>query len=548
MKKRIILGLLLSTLFALPSAADSFVNRQKAFQGIPDKFPWQLNTDGTWTTRSVFFDINPVTLGADPSGQTDSCEGITKALNAVPSGLSGLGGSVKFPQGTYVTSCWPTVTDKAISLAGSGNGPTQITFTSPSDAGLKFVYNATGLAPQIRDIALITVPSQTSNACITITRPAAIAAGSMPGPEIDNVNCSGIGTSYWADGVVCTYCNFLTVRRMHIVGLNTSGGSTVGTNNMNRGIYLDNSIDANISDLHIYFAKKGVSVDHDSEGLKLTSYSMVMVDWGVWAEDTWSAPGIVVAEGHINSTKGGIRIHGGGPAGVSTEAQIHDNLIYRWLLSTANPWVAFDCADGAVIAGTALGCTDHQFHHNNVIGFYGQGPTNPSLCFRLSPGTAQVQIQGNRCRQTSYFLDWGGSTASTIDVSGNAALGLGVGWFTGTPNPSATVHDNVPVIAGPNDLAAITVGLNATQWTLGGQNTTTFFTNASAATSVTDGFGGRPGLSLTVRCNDTNTTIVNGAGPAKFSLSGGSNFVCPRNGATISFTYSDQWREIGRTN
>lgn len=543
------------TAHAVPALADAGTNDRRTFPSVPSWPPQNSDIrNGTADFKNRVDglggkfgqQINAMDFGADPTAARDSCAAITAAMNAVPACPSGHGASVNFPAGTYITSCWPEVTDKLIAIVGASNGPTQITFTSATNAGLKFTYNTTALAPQIRDISLVTVPSQSSNACITIKRPSSVNSGSMLGPLISHVNCSGVGASHWADGIVCTYCNFLTANRLQIVGANASG-ATVGATNMNRGIFLDSSIDANIYDSHIYFAKKGVSLDHDSEGLKLTSYSMVMVDWGVYAESNWSAPGLVIADGHINSTIGGIHIHGGGPAGVSTEAQIHDNLIYRWLGSNANPWIAFDCANGAIINGTPLGCTDHQFHHNNVIGFHGQGPAGPSYCFNLGSRTAQIQIQGNRCRQVDYFLNWGSSTAPTIDVSGNAALGLGAGWFSGA-NPNAVVHHNVPVVAGPNDVAVITMGLNATRWNLGGHNATTFITNASTATSVTDGFGGWPGLTVTIRCGDTNTTIASATGPSKFALAGGVAYTCPRADATISFTYSDQWREIGRAN
>ena len=492
--------------------------------------------------------INVVSgYGADPTGATDSCFAITSALAKVPTGASGLGGVVYFPQGTYVTSCWPTVTDKAIGIAGAANGPTQITFTSATNAGLKFDYPTTALVPQIKDISLITVPAQTSNPCISITRPPAAKTATSPGPLISNVNCAGVGTTYWQDGIVCSYCTFLTVARTHIIGGNVPG-ATVGTNNMNRGIYLNNSIDAKVYDLHVYFAKKGISVDTDSEGLKLDFSSFVMTDWGVYTEPTWTGPSLVVMNSHFNVTKGGIHIDGGTSTGQTSQGQIHDNLIYRWTAAAAEPWTGIECLNGVTFAGpTTYGCKDHVFHGNNIMAFKGFGGiTGSANCFKLGSLAVNIAIHDNTCRDADYFLDAGSSTSPTITVYNNHGIGTGNVSWQRNQNPYAIWRNNDPAAFGTSDVVAITQGLNATNWGLGGANVTAFITNSSNPTTVTDAIGGWPGLVVNVRCNDTNTTISNGSGGTKFALSGGTPYVCPRVGATITFMYSDQWREIGR--
>lgn len=50
MKKAVFAGLTLA-LLAFPAFGDAFINRQKSFTGVPGKWPWQLNIDGSWTNR-----------------------------------------------------------------------------------------------------------------------------------------------------------------------------------------------------------------------------------------------------------------------------------------------------------------------------------------------------------------------------------------------------------------------------------------------------------------------------------------------------------------
>ncbi len=482
--------------------------------------------------------------GADPTGVTDSCTAITNAFNAVPAGLSGLGASVYFPNGTYVTTCAPTIADKLVAIVGDGVGMSQITFTSNTAgaAGLSFTYSTpvATLVPQVRNISLVTTVNQTNgNACIKIVRPVAAASIANPGPFVGNIYCGGTGSTYWADGINCLYCNFLSVQKAQIVGAG-AGGATVGTN-MARGIFLDQSIDVNVYDTHIYFAQKGISLDRASEGMKLDFSSFVMNDWGVYTESTWQAPSLVVANSHFNVTKGGIHIEGGATATPNSQGQIHDNLIYRWLEATTSPWVGVECANG-----TTSPCSDHRISGNNVIAFQGGGPTGTANCFSVGSNSTYLQIQDNKCRQADYFLAWNSATAATISVNGNSAQTLGTGWFNGA-NPNATVYGNNPVLAGPSDTAANAVGNNNTAWNLSGVNARVFLTNATAPTTVTDGNGGWPGLTVTIQCNDGLTTIANGTGNTKFALAGGGSFRCTRLGETISFVYSDQWHETGRT-
>lgn len=497
---------------------------------------------------SKMADIISVTdFGADPTATNDSCAAFTNAVNALPAGLSGFGSMLYFPKGVYTTTCFPTIADKAISVVGAGSDGSAIIFTSPTAgaAGLRFTYSTpvATLVPQVRDISLVTSVNQTNgNACISITRPSIAGTVANPGPFISNVYCGGTGTTYWADGITCSWCTFLSVQKTQIVGAG-AGGATVGTN-MSRGIFLDNSTDVNVYDSHFYFANKGISLNHDSEGLKLDFSSFVMTDWGVYAESNWTGPSLVIANSHFNVTTGGIHIEGGSATGGPTsQGQIHDNLIYRWLNATANPWSGIECRNG-----TFYGCKDHNFHDNNIIAFKGGGPTGVANCFRLGSSAVNIAIHDNTCRDSDYFIDMGSSTSPTITIYNNHGIGSGNTAWQQNQNPSAIWRTNDPATFGSSDTVAITQGLNATLWNLAGAPATNFLTNASGATTVTDGGLGWPGLIVSVRCADTNTTLQNASGNTKFALASGTNYTCPRVGATISFQYSDQWREIGRAN
>jgi hypothetical protein len=487
-------------------------------------------------------------FGADRTASVDSCTAITNALAAIPAtNVAPYGTEIFFPAGIYITSCFPAVADRSVSIRGSGSGTTQITFTSnvAGKAGLSFTYGVAyaGLHPTIEGLHLSTVAVQTNgNACISATFNSSATSSTSKGTTIRDVVCDGDNsTTYWADGVKCAYCEFLSVASMHIIGKPTTG-ATVGTN-LNRAFYLDNSTDGSISDVHVYYAQKGVSLDHDSEGLKLIGSSFVMADYGIYAESTWSAPGLYAAGNHFNVTKGAIILQGGGAGGQSSQTQITDNLIYRWTGATQNPWAGIACYNGT------YGCSDHRWTGNNIIAFQGGGPTGTAYCFDIGSNTSVLQIDHNHCRQSDYFINMGSSTASTIQVSDNTAQTLGTGWQTANLNISAEFRGNTPVVAGPSDSTFVTQGLNATQWNIGGVVSRIMRTNASGATTVTDGFGGLEGLQTTVYCNDTNTTLQHStAAGTKFALAGAVNYTCPRVGATITFVYTGQWREIGRAN
>ena len=482
-------------------------------------------------------------FGADATAATDSCTAITNAIATLPAGLSGFGGTLYFPKGVYITSCWPTMADKAISIVGAGSGQTQIVFTASSagNAGLRFTYNTpvATLVPQVRDIGLITSVNQTTgNACISITRPSIALIVPNPGPFIQDVYCGGTGTTYWADGITCAYCTFLSIQKTQIIGAGVTG-ATVGTN-MARGIFLDNTIDANIYDTHVYYANKGVSIANDAEGLKLDISSFVMVDWGVYTENSWIGPSLVVSNTHFNVTTGGIHVTGGS-TGQTSQSQVHDNLIYRIIAATENPWVGIECLNGV-----GYGCNDHSFNNNNIMAFKGAGPTGVANCFRLGSSTARVSISGNTCRDADYFIDMGSGVSAGVSISNNHGIGTANTAWQQNQNINARWSNNEPALFGTSDIVAITQGLNNTAWNLSGSPITSYLTNSSVATTVTDGNGGFPGLIVSVRCADTNTKIANASGPTKFALASAADFTCPRVGATISFQYSDQWREIGR--
>lgn len=495
--------------------------------------------------------LNAVNYGADPTAAADSCAALTNTVADAPTGLSGYGATIYLPKGVYRSSCAISVADKAVAITGAGSGETQIIFTSTvaGSAGVSISYSrATAtLAPQIRDIGFVTAANQTNgNACISIVRPAEAKTVVSPGPFIGNVYCGGTGNTYWADGVKCTFCTFLSMQKVQIAGAGTVGATT-GTN-MSRGVFLDSSTDANIYDTHIYYANKGISLANDSEGLRLDFSSFVMTDWGVYTEPTWTGPSLVIANSHFNVTTGGIHIDGGSSGGQTSQGQIHDNLIYRWTGATANPWSGIECLNGVTFGSTTYGCKDHNFHDNNIIAFKGV-PTGTANCFRLGSNAVNIAIHDNTCRDADYFIDMGSSTSPTITVYNNHGIGTANTAWQRNQNPHAIWRTNDPVVFGRLDMVAITQALNATNWGLGGTNVTSFLTNSSVATTVTDGIGGWPGLVVSVRCADTNTAIANGTGSGtKFALSGGKPYTCPRVGATITFMYSDQWREIGRAN
>ena len=481
-------------------------------------------------------------FGADPSAAADSCTAITNALNAAGTNSSTTNKTtVKFTAGTYVTSCWPTITDKFVDIIGDGANTTQISFTSASAnaAGIRYSFSApyVSINPSISGLSLYTNVAQSSNACVSATyNSAAYSLPSQQGINVRDVACFGNGTTYWADGIKCVYCLFGHVDHFTINGAANTGATVGYPSNTDRGISLDNSTDWDITNSHMYYVRKGISVDNSSEGAKVDTSSFVDVDYGVYGEATWRGPHFTLANSHINATTAGVHFDGGTTPYQSNSLQIHNNLIYRWLNATANPWSGIECVNGA-----SYGCILDQFHDNIIVAFTGGGPTGTGNCFRLGSSATQIDISNNRCEQADYFADLGSSTASSIKLIGNSAQSITL-WQNNT-NVNAIWVNNTPVVIG-SEAAVPSFGLNATQANVS-FNQRMFGSNANTATTITQFNGGYPGLTITLYCNDTNTTLQNGA---NIGLAGGTDYTCPRVGATISLTYADTWREIGRAN
>lgn len=481
-------------------------------------------------------------FGADPSAATDSCTAITNALAAAGTNSSTTNmTAVKFTAGTYITSCWPAITDKAVSIIGDGASVTQISFTSATSnaAGIRYSYSApySSISPVVSGITLYTSVAQSSNACVKAEYTSSVyALPSVQGFTVQDVTCQGNGTTYWADGITCDYCLFGHVNHFNVNGAANTGATVGYPSNTNRAIYLNHSTDWDVSNVHVYYVHKGVSVDNNSEGAKLSNSSFVDVDYGVYGEATWRGPGFYMSGTHINATTAGVHFDGGTSPYQSSQVQLFGNLIYRWVNATANPWSGVECLNGA-----SYGCFMTQLQGNNIEGFMGGGPTGTANCFRLGSSATDTQIYGNICDQSDYFVDMGSSSSATISVRDNTSRSITL-WQNNT-NVSAIWSGNTPVVIG-SDPAIPSFGLNATQANVS-FNQQTFSTNANTATTITQFNGGNPNLTITIYCGDTNTTLQNGA---NIALAGGTNYTCPRIGATISFRFSDTWREIGRAN
>lgn len=541
MKVRALLLALVFSLCASPlwaaSTGGTFWRLNKNHNGPYDL---EVNDAGDW--YPVLSSTSVLKYGADPSAVADSCAAIKAALAAVPAYTTDpFGAEMVFPAGVYTTTCWPTITDKRIKIRGAGSQQTTVTFTGTgtpgadtNSAGIVMHYT-TVLRPEIEGVHLQTNAVQSAAACIDIS---ASDSGDNLRPIIRDVICDSFNSGYWQDGIKCTYCTFLSVDATFVRGLNPGATATIGASNMQRGFYLDNTIDANIRDTHVYWARKAFSLDNHAEGAKIEFSSVVQADYGVYAETGWESPNLVVGDSHFNVTTCGICFAGRAVTGPLGQLQLRNNLIYRWLNSTG-AWYGIRCADGG-----GFSCDDAQWSGNNIIAFRGGGPTGTSYCFGLAASQINTHIHDNQCRAADYFADMGSAVVPTIVVENNTVEDLGSNWVA-NPNKYAVFRNNSPVVAGAEG-AFGGVGLNNTQWNVGGENQLTLATNASMPTTVTDAIGGHSNQILTVYCVDANTTLANDAGVSKFRLAGGVNFACSV-GATITLRYVDQWMEIART-
>lgn len=488
--------------------------------------------------------INMISYGADPTGAVDSCGApLTNALAALPSnGWTGGGGIIYWPRGYYLCGTQISVANKNIAFVGDGPDASVVAFTSATanSAGFNISQSSQVWATRFEGLSIRTTVNQVNgNAGILVTYPTG-NSGVLPTAIFNNLDVSsGSGnTNYWANGIACTYCWLGIVQNTNIRGKGTAlTGAGAGTNMVSGILLTGTTVPAtgggsegfHIIASNINFANNAVSLVGDDEGVHIIGNDFVAVDYGINAVSGTDSPGGWFQNNHIAAYYAGIQIAGWQQMTMSV------NLIYKRSDSTNNFTCFFVGSNGGYSSFYNI------ISDNTCVNTASSGSMK---AIGYSQYSGYNKAFGNLCIGCDYFADFANGTNRQYTHDNQMEGTVSGGWFSSVSgNSPAVAYNNYPAVIG-GDGALLQFGTNVTTPGVGGFNQRTWLTHSTSATTITNILNGYVDQKIQVICNDTNTTIQNNG---NIGLGSGSNYTCPRVGATISLTLSDVWRETART-
>jgi hypothetical protein len=238
-----------------------------------------------------------------------------------------------FPEGTTVYSGLTALVGDGLTIRGEGSHRTTVILP----AGFDITFSNAKTPPRIEGVTLLTQGAGCGTA-LKITGPV-LASSVTRGLAIEDVTISGENWSddWWTNGIHFVDCWYPTVSAVCIRGRNQTQPPFA----MATGIKFERTQTLEVEDLQIFWAQDGIAQVGSTfgEGLGLSNFEIVGVNRGVVL---LRGGGNVIADGHINAYQTGIQLDG------KTQISIHDNLIYKTHLSTAN-FVGINAAVGQQI-------------------------------------------------------------------------------------------------------------------------------------------------------------------------------------------------------
>lgn len=286
-------------------------------------------------------------VGDDATDDTD-------AINDAIASLAGVGGSVYFPHGIYVTTAAITVTNMNISLIGEGEGVSVIKVTAPVDA-LNITQNSARNFTSISGLSFRTTELNVGN-CITIDYSAASTSGvPLDRCSINNVEIRGVGGAGEAGfqyGIVMTDCTNTRINGYTFIGYQ-SASTQAGRLNAVAAIKLTGANDPVETFIHqckAYFCQKAVEIIGTCEGIYVEQCAFIEVGRGVeWHQASGNRPLLSVTNSHINCYTYGV--YGSHLAQII----VSGNLIYKSSIATTTTvGVYMEQAIGGIISENIL--------------------------------------------------------------------------------------------------------------------------------------------------------------------------------------------------
>jgi hypothetical protein len=536
---------------ALPLPTSSTIGGVKSFTGTTSQWPWQLNTDGSWTlkqpTISDIANLPEVWInayGADPTGVSDNCSAWTAALAAIPAPN---GGTIRFSAGNYkFASCALTVANRHIRISGAGPGSTFLNFPNAGTGGISVSQNSHNFQTIVDGLTVNAQVNQTSLAAIWVNYTEA-ARGMFSTGVFKDVTIDGqvslAHQYYWKYGIHCTGCDQGLAHNVTINGV-ASGSTGSGWSNgsqMNVGLLIDGGTNAGVGSsagsngfvqdhVQVFDAVIGTQFMDDSEGPVVSSGNYVGVNHGVYAPNGANWPSFFVSKNAFACYADCVYFAG------YQQGQIVANYILKRPDSTQN----FTCvviADNVGV-GNSIG---NSILGNACQGLKGTAAGGTATGVSIGNATDRTSVQGNNFYALDYVVNGNNGSGYQI-ITGNSTSGTIGAWFTGI-NYQSLFKDNFPATS-TADLGWC-AATGATPNVSTALPCKTFLLSQSGATNVTSLANAQIGQPIYLTVTDSNTTFVNSSsllmlGGANYTATNGDAFVFLKESATVT-------REISRT-
>jgi hypothetical protein len=304
-------------------------------------------------------------FGAVGDGVTDDATAFQNAVSALPA----QGGQLYIPAGTYLLNSTLNITNKTVTIIGSGQKVTELQFGSSVVNGIVFdggaqsslLYNIFVL----KSLRITTNNTSGGGTAVTVRNNGASGSAFTSAiiSEIDikfeNTGASSysIGeiVGYWSKGILLENAGGTVIEKCFIQGQNAAG--TPSTFKLEQGIEITGSGDPtvySINDTQIYWADIGLSVTNtNAEGIYVRGCTFVNVNIGVnW--DT-ASPQIQFewSQGHISSRKRGFALTN------LSQFSITDSM-FQLQSSPGGNYFDWDCLEvdisGAILFGAMSNC------------------------------------------------------------------------------------------------------------------------------------------------------------------------------------------------
>ena len=248
---------------------------------------------------------------------------------------------------------------------GAGVGLTRILFGKGERAGLEIDEDSPASGVEVSGLSLV-APDPTSVPAITVR--CASFASTQHGPSIHDVDIrSGDALSIWREGVVLEHGAYGTLRDVSVSGTppRTKSGVDPRTGLGSCFRLTAGSIGVEVDHATYYYAITGMTIEGDSEGVKVHDSEFVAVTIGLDAvggrnKDHASPPSIIVSRNHINSYRVGAKFTAWSlyqrPSGLTGMRPLAhgDGGDGAWLLCEPVPGVTGSVDDGLIAVEDAV--------------------------------------------------------------------------------------------------------------------------------------------------------------------------------------------------